>query len=249
MKFDPFPQPIIWLRDRYLAGDLELKPPFQRQPVWVAKQKSWLIESILLELPVPEIYVQEELVERGKEIKAMYYVVDGQQRIRTVLQFMGIDKTESELEWNRFALDKLPEESVFRDVNYAGLSKEQVAKFLQYTMAIRLLKNADDAAVRDMFKRLNRFLTKLNDQELRNATYTGPFILAVTALAEKKFWLENELITPGQVQRHFTGILVRVGTPARAPRKRGKSPGRRKGYRPMPPLHYQVARRPPRRAA
>ena len=57
------------------------------------------------------------------------------------------------------------------------------------------------------------------------------------------------LVTPGQVHRHFTGILVRVGTPARAPRKRGKSPGRRKGQRPVPPLHYEVARRTPRRAA
>src|SRR6266566_4942417 len=57
------------------------------------------------------------------------------------------------------------------------------------------------------------------------------------------------LVTPGQVHRHFTGILVRVGTPARAPRTRGKSPGRRLGQRPEPPLHYQVARRRPRRAA
>lgn len=57
------------------------------------------------------------------------------------------------------------------------------------------------------------------------------------------------LVTPGQVHRHFTGILVRVSTPARAPRKRGKSPGRQSGQRPKPPLHYQVARRPPRRAA
>jgi len=57
------------------------------------------------------------------------------------------------------------------------------------------------------------------------------------------------LLTPGQVHRHFTGILVRMGTPARAPRTRGKSPGRQKGCRPEPPLHYQVARRPPRQAA
>lgn len=56
-------------------------------------------------------------------------------------------------------------------------------------------------------------------------------------------------ITPGQVHRHFTGILVRVSTPARAPRRRGKSPGRQKGARLTPPLHYQVARRAPPHAA
>jgi hypothetical protein len=57
------------------------------------------------------------------------------------------------------------------------------------------------------------------------------------------------LVTPGRVHRCFTGILVRLGTPARAPRRRGKSPGRRIGQCPDPPLHYEVARRPPRRAA
>lgn len=57
------------------------------------------------------------------------------------------------------------------------------------------------------------------------------------------------LVTPGQVQRRFNGILVRMGTPARAPRRRGKSPGRQVGHHPKPPLHYEVARRTPRRAA
>jgi DDE family transposase len=55
--------------------------------------------------------------------------------------------------------------------------------------------------------------------------------------------------TPGHVQRHFTGILLRVGTPARAPQTRGKSPGRPVGHHPKPPFHYQVVRRAPPRAA
>jgi hypothetical protein len=59
----------------------------------------------------------------------------------------------------------------------------------------------------------------------------------------------DRLPTPGQVQRHFSRLLVRVGTPARAPRPRGKSPGRRLGQHPRAPLHYEVARRPPPRAA
>jgi DDE family transposase len=59
----------------------------------------------------------------------------------------------------------------------------------------------------------------------------------------------DALPTPGQVHRHFTGILVRIGTPARAPHRRGKSPGRRPGQRPPPPIHYEVARRPRPHAA
>jgi hypothetical protein len=53
----------------------------------------------------------------------------------------------------------------------------------------------------------------------------------------------DRLVTPGQVQRHFSRLLVRLGTPARVPRPRGKAPGRQLGQRPPPPTHYQVARR------
>lgn len=201
MKFDYQPQSVIWLRDRYQAKELELKPPFQRRPVWVAKQKCSLIESILLGLPVPEVYIQEALVERDGEMKPMYYVVDGQQRIRTLLQFIGVDRTEAELEWNGFALSKLADDSEFRDVTYAGLKPHQRDSFLTYKFGVRLLQDASDTVVWDMFRRINKFLTKLNDQELRNATYTGPFIRAAMELAERKFWLERGLISPAQIRR------------------------------------------------
>src|SRR6266511_3899302 len=174
MKFANQHQSLIWFRDRYAAKELELKPPFQRQPVWVAKQKCLLIESILLDLPVPEVYIQLELVERDGEEKPMYYVVDGQQRIRTILQFMGVERTESELDQNNFSLDKLPDDSPVAGVNCRGLTRPQRDAFLQYQFAVRQLQSADDKSVRDMFRRLNKYLTKLNDQELRNATYTGP---------------------------------------------------------------------------
>jgi len=59
----------------------------------------------------------------------------------------------------------------------------------------------------------------------------------------------DHLLTPGQVQRSFMRILVRLGTPARAPRPRGKSPGRLPGDRPRLARHYEVARRAPPRAA
>jgi hypothetical protein len=52
------------------------------------------------------------------------------------------------------------------------------------------------------------------------------------------------MTTPGQLHRQFTGILIRMGTPARAPHPRGKSPGRQPGQRPPPPCHYDVVRRP-----
>lgn len=77
--------------------------------------------------------------------------------------------------------------------------------------------------------------------------------LARPLLAEVRLPWEHPrpdgLVTPGQAQRHFSRLLVRVGCPARAPRPRGKAPGRQAGERPPPPTHYEVARRGPSRAA
>jgi len=77
--------------------------------------------------------------------------------------------------------------------------------------------------------------------------------LARPLLAEVRLPWEHPradgLTTPGQVQRHFSRLLVRVGTPTRASQPRGKSHGRQLGQRPYPPTHYEVARRGPSRAA
>jgi uncharacterized protein with ParB-like and HNH nuclease domain len=73
-----------------------------------------LIESILMDIPIPEVYIQVSQAEDGTE---QYGVVDGQQRLRTILQFIGIEREEDQEEEdaNRFALEKLPAGSKFKD--------------------------------------------------------------------------------------------------------------------------------------
>lgn len=199
--FNSTEQPVIWFRDRYLAGELILKPPFQRQPVWTSKQKSHLIESILLALPIPEIYIQHSVEMIDGAEKSVYAIVDGQQRIRTVLQFIGVDKTESEQEFNKFSLDNLSGESKFKDMVYSDLGETHRPLFLKYKFAVRMLETDDDETVRNIFRRLNRYVTKLNEQELRNATYTGPFMQLALAMAENEFWSDNRLVSPSQIRR------------------------------------------------
>jgi hypothetical protein len=195
-------QTAIWFRDRFKAGELILKPPFQRKPVWTAKQKCHLIESILLGLPIPEIYIQHTVTtdDEGEE-KSIYAVVDGQQRIRALLQFIGIDDTESEQEWNKFPLDKLDAGAEFKDRTYASFSPDERKKFLEYQFAVRELQTQDDDVVRNIFRRLNKFVTKLNDQELRNATYSGPFMQLAQNLADNDYWVNNHLVSPAQIRR------------------------------------------------
>jgi hypothetical protein len=198
MTFDSSVQTIAWFRDRYREGNLKIKPPFQRKPVWVARQKCYLVESILRGLPVPEIYIQQTTSQEGQ---TTYAVVDGQQRIRTVLQFVGSEEDPEEAVYNKFILDKVDPSSEWINASFAGLTAEQKRTFYGYKFAIRYLNTDSDDEVRDMFRRLNKFLTPLKPQELRNATYSGPFVTLVLQLADNEYWAENRIVTPAAIRR------------------------------------------------
>lgn len=200
MDFDSSAQTISWFRDRYREGTLTIKPPYQRKPVWATRQKCYLIESILMNLPVPEIYMQQVTLLEPEE-KTIYAIVDGQQRIRTVLQFIGSETDPEEQEYNKFALDKLEANSSWRNLTFGELSEEQKRKFYGYRFAVRYLNTDSDDEVRDMFRRLNKFLTPLKSQEIRNATFTGPFMFLAEKLADNEYWAENHIVTPASIRR------------------------------------------------
>jgi hypothetical protein len=198
MDFNSSEQTISWFRDRHREGRLKIQPPYQRKPVWAARQKCYLVESILRKLPIPEIYVQQTTSPDGETI---FSIVDGQQRIRTVLQFVGSETDPGELEYNKFTLDKLSEQSEWKDKSFSDLDDDQKKGFYQYKFAVRNLNTDSDEDVRDMFTRLNRFLTPLKPQELRNATYGGPFARLALSLADDEFWLENAILKPASIRR------------------------------------------------
>jgi Protein of unknown function DUF262 len=198
MQFSSSSEPTTWFRDRYLDGQLTIKPPFQRKPVWGRKQKCYLIESILLELPIPEIYIQRETTADGK---THFSVVDGQQRMRTVLQFIGSEVDPKESEANKFPLDQLLTKSPWFGKTVAELSDPEKKHLYDYEFAIRYLKTNDEKQVRDMFERLNRYLEKLKPQELRNSRYTGPFVQLSVKLADDEYWAENRIMSPAVIRR------------------------------------------------
>ena len=76
---------VSWFNKTFASGELELAAPFQRNPVWTVLQQAYLIDTILLGLPIPELYMQDLGDEEGVE---QHIGVDGQQRIRAVLDFV-----------------------------------------------------------------------------------------------------------------------------------------------------------------
>jgi Protein of unknown function DUF262 len=201
MKHASRSQSISWFQENYKAERLELRPPFQRKPVWTEKQRCALIESILMEIPIPEVYVQVTQDDEGVE---QFGVVDGQQRLRTILQFIGIeseDDQEEDEDHNAFILDSLPATSTYKGKSFADIKGDHRKRFFQYEMCVRLLYSESRPEIEDVFKRLNKFTLPLKAQELRNATYHGPFAQLAERLADGEYWAVNRIVTPASIRR------------------------------------------------
>jgi len=202
VKHSATTQSISWFRDEYTGDHLNLRPDFQRKPVWGAKQRCALIESVLLEIPIPEVYVQ---VTEQDESRTRYWVVDGQQRLRTILQFMGVEKPEHrepvDEDNNNFVLDALPADSKYYNISFGGLSQSLRLAFLGYRLCVRELFCEELKEIEDVFKRLNKNPMPLRPQELRNATYHGPFAKLSQQLADDEYWAVNRIMTPAGIRR------------------------------------------------
>ncbi len=200
MKHSSRPQSISWFQEHYKAGRLALRPPFQRKPVWNDKQRCSLIESILMDVPIPEVYVQ---VTQGDDGTEEYDVVDGQQRLRTILQFIGLEKEQDQHDDdnNNFALESLRETSKYKDKAFADIVGDARKRFYQYEICVRFLYTENVKEVEDAFIRLNKFSMPLKAQELRNAQYHGPFVKLSERLADDEYWAVNRIVSPAAIRR------------------------------------------------
>lgn len=167
-------------------GQLELRPPYQRNPVWLEGQKSYLIDTILHGFPVPELYMQVVADETGAE---MHVVVDGQQRLTALLDFIA----------GEFSLSGL--ESSWNDSTFEDLSAEEKTSIFAYNFVVRMLPDMPDEQIRAIFQRLNRNVVALSRQELRHATYWGEFIKSMENLATEGFWRNSGIFTANEVRR------------------------------------------------
>lgn len=145
-------------------GSLILRPPFQRNLVWNAEQQSFLIDSVLRGLPVPEIYVQTRTNADGTETKT---VVDGQQRLISCLRFLQGDL--------RLASDE-DLDPRWRNRTFPELEEALQKRFRSFKLIERELPDVGELTLREVFRRLNKTVEPLLPQELRHAAYTGPLI-------------------------------------------------------------------------
>lgn len=171
VKTDSYPMSIGELVSMYEEGDLEIRPEFQRLYRWSGEQKSKFIESILLGIPVPSIFVAQR--EDG-----VWELVDGLQRISTILEFMGKLKDENNAFYPSLKLnatkylaslqDKIWGDPDGDDPNIINRNIQRIFKREKIDIKIIQRESQSDTKY-EIFQRLNTGGSKLSDQEVRNA--------------------------------------------------------------------------------
>ncbi|NOH73244.1 DUF262 domain-containing protein [Vibrio pectenicida] len=174
-------------------GVIMLNPDYQRRHRWSDATSSRLIESLILNIPVPFVYISQDIdvdveVEDGV---ARFSVIDGQQRLTAIYNFFK----------NKFALDGL---DVLTDLNgstYAELPPFLIRRLEERTLrCLRIDSTLDGQVKYDIFERLNSGSVKLEAQELRNATCRGPFKQLIKELAKNEMFSELCQLDPSSTR-------------------------------------------------
>lgn len=175
IKIEQAQYSIFELKRKYDKDRICIDPDFQRNLVWTNKQKSELIESVIMQIPLPLIYLAEN--EDGKLV-----VVDGRQRLTTFFQFLD----------NEFRLKDLKILPQINGMNFNELEESHLysryVTIIEDTqLVVQIIKYPTKDRVRfDIFDRVNRGGTPLNKQEMRNALYQGNATKLLDELSKMK---------------------------------------------------------------
>jgi hypothetical protein len=155
---------------------IDLAPDFQRRKRWSSVKQSALIESFLMNVPVPPIYLAEDTY-------GQYSVVDGKQRLTAIHAFMvgglRLKSLESFGEIDGLTFSELPEDL------------RNALTIRPYVRVVTLLKQSDPTLKFEVFTRLNRGGEPMLPQELRKVAYRGPFSDMIFEVAEEPFLKER----------------------------------------------------------
>lgn len=189
------------IADMVEDGAIDISPKYQRRERWDSKKESDLIESFLLNIPVPPIYLAED--EYGT-----YSVIDGKQRLTAITNFLTgvlkLNNLERFKELEGFTFNELPK------------ALKNALSIRPYLRVVTILKQSDSELKHEVFLRLNKAGVALNSQEIRNVAFRGKFNDMLFKLAsneqfsallksdDKKGKVYREMIDVQFVLRFFT---------------------------------------------
>lgn len=187
----PSTQDISWFLDLNRMGQLELNPSYQRRSVWSPSDRRYFLDTIFRGYPSPAIYLYKETKPDGKTI---YAVVDGKQRLETIIKFsnnkisVGSDFGDSRLDGKRWKA--------------IGKEHDLARAFWDYVMPVEFISVGEGPTLlNEVFDRLNRNSRRLVEQELRHARYDGWFIDFVESESENPDWSDIGVVTTARAKR------------------------------------------------
>ncbi len=164
MNWSPNNLTIIEIYNKIKKDDLATRPFYQRRLVWTLKDKESFIDTILRGYPFPEVYFCQGEIDTCS-LTAKEYVVDGQQRLTTI-----VDYIDGKLDFKSVKL--------FND-----LLEDEKKDFLNYKVVIRNLGDISESEIKEIFNRLNKTDYTLNQTELLYAQYQGEYISTAKRIA------------------------------------------------------------------
>ncbi len=175
---------LEWHEDK----KLELSPKFQRRSVWSNTAKAFLADTIIRGKPFPKVIFMQKFVD-GRTVRV---VVDGQQRLRAIIDFVNDGIRISKAHNPKYA-----------GYLFSDLPEEVRSDFLSYNVGCDVLGESPTSELLDIFARINRYSVKLNAQELRNANYSGYFKTTAFNIGYDyvDYWLEARILTQANVNR------------------------------------------------
>lgn len=173
------------------SKELVIQPKYQRRRTgWPVTAKTSLIDTILNNYPIQPIYLREYVTESKTRTKE---IIDGQQRISTILEFLR----------DEYALSKNLSDINLHDYSFSELPFDDQQVILDYELSFISIKGANDADIISIFSRLNSYTLPLNSQEKRNAVWSGQFKALVYSLSSiySSFWSEFGIFTDKAIAR------------------------------------------------
>jgi len=171
---------IRGLYEKFTSGRLDIRPAFQRNDVWTDVTSSLLIESALLDIPIPVIYLAEEQDDKLSTI-------DGQQRLSAFFKFIR----------GKYTLKGLEYYSELNGKHFKELEKTLQEKIKDTKIRTIVIKKESDVDLKyQIFERLNTGTVALVEQEIRNCVFRGKYNDTLTKLANTKDFMF--LLTQGK---------------------------------------------------
>lgn len=185
---------ILDLSNLYDHGNLNLEPGFQRQSVWTERDRAKLIDSILRNYPLPAIF----LYKREEDGKLVFDVIDGKQRLESILMFSGAMR-------GRFSTrTQLPGADSVDWVNWSVLKRNGLQHLITGYEIPVIEVDGEIGDIINVFVRINSTGKALTRQEQRHARYyNSPFLKEASRLANRfeTYFLGNRIFSPGQLSR------------------------------------------------